>query len=89
MDYRNEYHGKPGQQHGPGAVSDMSGKFDKYEFPTWSEKLEDCFPFRQLVSDGIAIPSREAKPSKLITVPKDATKPRLIASEPTSCMFTQ
>ncbi|UJQ85476.1 MAG: putative replicase protein [Frobavirus nemorishabitans] len=31
-------------KHGPGAVSDLKTGSSKYEFPTWSERLEGVFP---------------------------------------------
>ena len=34
-----------GFRHGPGAVSDLTSKEYKYDFPTWSEKLGAFFPF--------------------------------------------
>lgn len=32
-------------RHGPGAVADMRTGEDKYQFPTWTAKLEETFPF--------------------------------------------
>ena len=34
-----------GFRHGPGAVSDLTSKEHKYDFPTWSEKLGLSFPY--------------------------------------------
>jgi len=34
-----------GFRHGPGAVSDLTSKEYKYDFPTWSEKLGASFPY--------------------------------------------
>jgi hypothetical protein len=34
-----------GFRHGPGAVSDLTSKEYKYDFPTWSEKLGRTFPY--------------------------------------------
>jgi hypothetical protein len=34
-----------GFRHGPGAVSDLTSKEHKYDFPTWSEKLGASFPY--------------------------------------------
>ena len=36
-----------GFRHGPGAVSDLTHKEFKYDFPTWSEKLGASFPFSE------------------------------------------
>jgi hypothetical protein len=90
-DYRYEYHGDIGLRHGPGAVSDAKGKFDKFEFPTWPRKLESMFPFDDLVGSlrSDRSPTDEEYPSQLIAVPKTAKTPRLIACEPTSLMWAQ
>ncbi|UJQ85965.1 MAG: putative replicase protein [Boldovirus faecadaptatum] len=92
-------------KHGTGAVSDgRVGKFLKYDFPTWSDRLESVFHVAEFGfpnymawidwlrgrRDGVpsAFSSEEA-PSRLITVPKTMKGPRLIASEPTSNQFCQ
>jgi len=36
-----------GFRHGPGAVSDLTSKEYKYDFPTWSEKLGAEFPYAE------------------------------------------
>jgi hypothetical protein len=41
-----------GFRHGPGAVSDLTSKEYKYDFPTWSEKLGRLFPWRQFGTIG-------------------------------------
>lgn len=38
-------YGRIGFRHGPGAVSDLTSKEFKYDFPTWSDKLGRIFPF--------------------------------------------
>ena len=92
-------------KHGRGAISDASlGRSFKYDFPSWSEKLETEFPValfgfpnydawaRWLTGDSdypsTAFSSAEL-PSRLITVPKTMKGPRLIASEPTSNQYCQ
>jgi len=83
-------------KHGPGAVSD-SWNDSKYEFPTWSERLEHHFPLSDwgLPSWQIWSESNDETdtsndiPARLIGVPKDYSGPRLIASEPTSSQFVQ
>lgn len=85
-------------KHGPGAVSDMKRGMDKYQFPSWSEKLDLHFPktlFAFSREDGILdfeddrpMSDREF-PARLIAVPKTPVKPRLIASEPTSNQYCQ
>lgn len=80
-------------RHGPGAVSDLKGKYiNKYNFPNWPEKLQSIFPYDAFAnfafsSDGYL--SDVEMPSKLIAVPKTAKGPRLIASEPTSHQWCQ
>lgn len=84
--------GGTGFRHGPGAVSDRRGKFNKYEFPRWSKKLETWFPYRQcgtIASDVESVPLNHEVASKLIAVPKTAKGPRLIASEPTEHQWCQ
>lgn len=83
-------------KHGPGAVSDLGTKESKYSFPSWSDKLEKCFPFADLAFvhygewiDSYHQHSDAEAPSKLLIVPKTAKAPRLIASEPTSHQWCQ
>jgi hypothetical protein len=85
-------------RHGPGVVADARDSY-KYEFPTWSDRLEEMFPiaefgfanFRTWVnavkSDAIA--SSEDVAARLITVPKTQKVPRLIAAEPTANQWCQ
>lgn len=85
-------------KHGPGAVSDMRRGQSKYLFPHATEKLTRVFPYDRyfnptlgVSSDGLIDlrwTSKEA-PSKLIAVPKTATGPRLIASEPVAHQWAQ
>jgi len=87
-------------KHGPGVVADAK-KGDKYQFPTWPQKLENTFSssvfactnfnewvdvVKGLVNKGLNL--HEA-PSKLIQVPKTQKGPRLIAAEPTSHQWCQ
>lgn len=78
-------------KHGPGAVSD---KHDgtKYDHKFWSNRLEQVFPYDFFGSpnSGFAddVHYREF-PSRLHAVPKTATGPRLIASEPTAHQWVQ
>jgi hypothetical protein len=43
----NEWSDGIGFRHGPGAVSDLTSKEYKYDFPTWSDKLGKVFPFER------------------------------------------
>lgn len=85
-------------KHGPGAVANLSRTESKYRFPNWPNKLQSRFPF-----DAFALPgfgqgfsaeghfeyTEEEPPAKLIAVPKDLRKPRLIASEPVENQWIQ
>lgn len=77
--------------HGTGAVADQKGPCNKYKFPSWSDKLEVMFPYDAFGSTNFSNNKPEAADttSKLIAVPKDYSKPRLIASEPTSNQWCQ
>jgi hypothetical protein len=85
-------------RHGPGAVSETTGPVNKYDWLTWSDRLETAFPiadcgFHNYASwaDNIeksGCASLEA-PSRLIDVPKTFSGPRLIAAEPASSQFCQ
>ena len=88
-------------KHGPGAVADGKlGKFSKYNFPTWSAKLDRLFPMDQfgfanadywiehLRNPEVSHVNHEM-PSRLIAVPKTQKGPRLIAAEPTSQQWAQ
>jgi hypothetical protein len=80
-------------KHGPGAVSDGSGKFVKYDFPSWPKKLERCFPWdwygTHSLGYDVSMPPDIQHSSKLVCVPKTQKGPRLIAAEPTSHQWMQ
>jgi hypothetical protein len=84
-------------KHGPGAVSDLKQDVTKFTFPSWSEKLENAFPYADLAfmdySDWVDHHSQPCldreQPSKLLTVPKTAKGPRLIASESVAHQWCQ
>jgi hypothetical protein len=88
-----EYGGKSGHRHGPGAVSDQKGYFNKYSFINWSKKLDRVFPYRihgTLPCSPIQkVPQNDEHPSELLAVPKTAKSPRLIAAEPTEHQWCQ
>lgn len=84
-------------RHGPGVVSDLSRRDFKYDFPSWSDRLESVFPF----SDFGAMPNwglwniddpeieYKDEASRLICVPKTFKGPRLIAAEPVAHQWCQ
>lgn len=78
-------------KHGPGAVSNRRASEYKYAFPYWSDKLEGLFPFDWCsgATLGAYPPSKVEKPSALLTVPKTAKAPRLIAAEPVEHQWCQ
>jgi len=87
--------------HGPGSVSDSTSGKDKYIFPIWNQRLERVFSadIHSAVNlrlfydeeNGVAdsVETQKERPAKLIPVPKNQEKPRLIASEPTANQFMQ
>nr|UJQ85485.1 MAG: hypothetical protein 3 [Leviviridae sp.] len=81
-----------GHRHGRGAVSRLKGKFMKYDFANWPEKLHGTFPY-QLHGAIASAPSKaminHEYPSELIAVPKTAKSPRLIACEPVEHQWCQ
>jgi len=83
-------------RHGPGAVADLRSSESKYSFPYWSSKLEESFPYADNAFMNYqhwalnSSPALDFEPSsKLLTVPKTAKGPRLIASEPVAHQWCQ
>nr|URG16497.1 MAG: RNA dependent RNA polymerase [Leviviridae sp.] len=87
-------------KHGPGATAEAKrGSSYKYSFPTWSSRLDAVFPWDLygISSHGVLgldnvqdlTPDEVDQPSRLLTVPKTAKGPRLIAAEPTANMYIQ
>ncbi|UJQ85427.1 MAG: putative replicase protein [Alehxovirus allonemorishabitans] len=89
-------------RHGPGAVSDLKGGMYKYLFPYWPDRLEHVFPLADFafanyadwadaLESGEALPlySKHEPPSRLLSVPKTFSGPRLIASEPVAHQWCQ
>lgn len=84
--------GHSGFRHGRGAVADRKGMVNKYDFPRWSSKLEEWFPYRIVgttASDLESNPHNHEVAARLMAVPKTAKSPRLIASEPTEHQWCQ
>jgi hypothetical protein len=86
-------------RHGPGAVSERRGRFyNKFCWTNWSRRLENVFPFADCGFHNYASWARSACESKvgstdpasrLISVWKTFTKPRLIAAEPSEHQWCQ
>lgn len=86
-------------KHGPGAVTDFKFGSDKYQFRSWSRRLDRIFPYSDfgvanfsLWADNVILkklPDDKDLPAKLAAVPKTITKPRLIAVESVSGQWCQ
>lgn len=86
-------------KHGPGATSDRLKGNQKWNLPTWHARLQPLFPVEiyGIVNERFwedrhhikVLKPVEELPSKLVAVPKTATKPRLIAEEPTCMQYMQ
>lgn len=86
-------------KHGPGAVSDLLAGEYKYNFSSWSSRLEYVFPSSEFAFanysawvDSLGTPRElheSEVPSVAITVPKSQVTPRIIAKEPTGNMWCQ
>lgn len=86
-------------RHGPGAVSERRGRFhNKFCWTNWSRRLESVFPIADCGFHNYASWADSANDSKvgstdpasrLISVWKTFTKPRLIAAEPSEHQWCQ
>jgi len=86
-------------KHGPGVVSERKGAVNKYEFVNWSDRLESVYPVADFgfynhhgwgwwtMLNG-CMTSKEPY-SRMISVQKTLSGPRLIAAEPTEHMWCQ
>nr|QDH89701.1 MAG: RNA-dependent RNA polymerase [Leviviridae sp.] len=81
-----------GFKHGPGAVAERLKNEDKSSFPNWPQKLHGVFPFElvgKTAGSDRERPLNHEVASRLISVPKTAKAPRLIAAEPTAHQYCQ
>jgi hypothetical protein len=81
-----------GFRHGPGAVAERLKNHEKSCFPNWPQKLHRMFPFElvgKTAGSDMERPRNHEVPSRLISVPKTAKAPRLIAAEPTAQQYCQ
>jgi len=86
-------------RHGPGAISERTGPSNKYCWTNWPDSLETEYPVADYGyyshsswADSAYrsnLPSSEELESRMVAVPKDFRKPRLIAAEPASKMWCQ
>lgn len=78
-------------KHGPGAVAEKFDSIEKYSFQTLSADIValvgiDPFRYSYAMMEDFHL---DVIPARLIAVPKTATKPRLIAIEPSYNQFIQ
>ena len=99
---RKIYEGAIIPRHGPGAVAEKLTSNGKYSSRYWTDRLEDVFhvgdflyPNPHFVNDiyeeddiDFREPGDEI-PSRVVSVPKTQTTPRIIAIEPTALQYVQ
>jgi len=81
-----------GFKHGPGAVAERLKNHEKSWFPNWPQKLHRMFPFElvgKTAGSDMERPLNHEVASRLISVPKTAKAPRLIAAEPAAHQYCQ
>lgn len=83
-------------RHGPGVVSERVGQFHKYQFVNWSDMLDRVYPYADTAfhsyaswADSGFLATSFPGCSRMISVPKTFSRPRLIAAEPTEHQFCQ
>jgi len=87
-------------RHGPGATAEGISANGKYDIPSWPLRLDQEFPVADYVLAGyshagdvlplISMPEPGAEtPVRVISVPKTASKARIIAVEPVSMQYAQ
>jgi len=85
-------------KHGPGSTSDHLSGNQKWRLNCWTDRLEAIFPsgiyasanFRDYLEREFVYQDPGAEtPVRVITVPKDAKGPRIIAIEPTAMQYMQ
>jgi len=97
---RDIYQGAIVPKHGPGATADKLTSNGKYRSRYWTSRLESVFhmgdflfaspPLEEDVYDEVDLlePGSEM-PSRVISVPKTQSTPRIIAIEPSSVQYVQ
>jgi hypothetical protein len=86
-------------KHGPGTTADGTKSNRKFDWNTWTQRLDEHFPFYEylipnlgFVNDDLPItilePGQEP-PVRVITVPKTLKTPRIIAVEPVHMQYVQ
>jgi hypothetical protein len=93
------YYGDIVPRHGPGATADKLRGNEKYQQEEWTERLERVFPAMEHLLPNLRYhdsldrikfldPGAE-RPVRVISVPKTARTPRIIAIEPTCMQYMQ
>lgn len=93
------YDGEIQPKHGPGATAEKVSGNQKWNHKQWTSRLEREFPHWELLVPSPVYIDRmreidlrepwEETPSRVISVPKDAGGPRLIAIEPVCMQYVQ
>jgi len=86
-------------RHGPGATAEGLVGNNKYDIPSWPKRLDLEFPAADYVIAGyshdrvlqsISMPEPESEtPVRVVSVPKTASKARIIAIEPVAMQYAQ
>lgn len=85
-------------KHGPGSTQDKLLGNRKWLFPTWTERLEEIFPYSYYCTHTWRLlpgyrtrmlPEGKEPPVKVVFVPKTQKTPRVIAMEPTHMQYMQ
>lgn len=102
---RDVYEGKVVPKHGPGATADRVKANAKYDYRTWTDRLEELFPAGEFLYPSWShYPSADGSernqeptwlepgaelPVRVVAVPKTAKTPRIIAIEPVYNQYVQ
>lgn len=85
-------------KHGPGSTQDKLLGNRKFDFPTWTARLEFLFPYARFCTHTWfsnsdykydLLPVEQEPPVKVVFVPKTMKSPRVIAMEPTHIQYVQ
>jgi hypothetical protein len=85
-------------KHGPGSTQDKLLGNRKWDFPTWTSRLESLFPYARYCAHTwfnlpdyrfSLLPEDQEPPVKVVFVPKTQKTPRVIAMEPTHMQYVQ
>ena len=93
------YNGELTPKHGPGATAEKLRANEKYSNMEWTSRLEEIFPsgeflfpnvgWYQTSQQVVILEPGEERPVRVVTVPKTAKTPRIIAIEPTCMQYAQ